>query len=63
MRILCECDDPTCHEQIELSMDEILFLRGGETNRFIIIPGHESDTDRIVATDSMEKFVVVENDV
>ena len=62
MNILCECNDMDCTEHIELSMDEILFLRGGANNRYIIVPGHETDGDRVVGTDSMERFVVVEND-
>lgn len=62
MQILCECEDMACSEHIELSMDEVLFLRGGQSNRYILVPGHESVSDEIVGTDSLERFVVVESD-
>jgi hypothetical protein len=61
LQLLCECDDKDCRETIDLTMDEVIFLRGPERNRYILIPGHESPDDVIVGMDSLNRLIVVEN--
>ena len=39
---LCECDDPSCHTGIELSLDEYRSIRGNPTY-FVVAAGHEGE--------------------
>lgn len=63
MDILCECDDEACSQVIQLTMDEIIWLRSGGGDRLIKVPGHEEEEDVIVTTDSHGRFVVVISDL
>ena len=57
---VCECSDETCHQRIELTVEQ--FHRySTNPKRFIIIPGHEqSDIEQIIEHfpffDIVEKF-------
>jgi hypothetical protein len=58
MSILCECGNPECIEQIDLTVDEYRTLRADPT-RFALKPGHEiSDVERIVERHG--RYIVVE---
>jgi hypothetical protein len=48
--VLCECDDATCMEQIELSRDAYERVRAGASH-FIVVRGHESQDVEVVITD------------
>jgi hypothetical protein len=55
---VCECSDETCHEKIELTVNQ--FRRYSvRSDRFLIKPGHqESDIEKIVET--RDGYAVVE---
>ena len=58
MEVLCECDDPDCHEPVKITRAEYESVRAVPT-QFVVLPGHEnSDIDRVVSTN--ERFLVVE---
>ena len=39
---LCECDDPSCHAGIALTLEEYHWIRNHPTY-FVVTPGHEGD--------------------
>jgi hypothetical protein len=39
---LCECDDPSCHAAVELSLDDYRSIRSHPTY-FLVAAGHEGD--------------------
>ena len=54
---LCECGDPDCSEQIELTREEYERVRS-DPALFAIVPGHEhSDVEQIVETN--DRFDIV----
>jgi hypothetical protein len=55
---LCECPEPECTELVQLSMDEYQAVRS-QPARFLQIPEHQSDGDRIVA--QRTGYVITEN--
>ncbi len=55
---LCECGDDSCHQRIEMSLEEYERLRS-EPRRFAIAPGHESGTVEAVI-DKNDRYWVVE---
>src|SRR5436189_6259393 len=58
MEVLCECDDPDCHEPVKITRAEYESVRAVPT-QFVVLPGHENgDVDRVVNTN--ERFLVVE---
>jgi hypothetical protein len=58
MEFLCECDDPDCHEPVNVTRSEYESVRAGPTH-FVVLPGHEDGgVERLVSTD--ERFLVVE---
>jgi hypothetical protein len=58
MELLCECDDPDCHEPVNITRAEYESVRAVPTH-FFVLPGHENgDVDRVVNTN--ERFLVVE---
>jgi hypothetical protein len=45
----CECDDPACHERVEVPLTDYEEVRT-EATHFIVRPGHENDRfERVVA--------------
>jgi hypothetical protein len=54
---ICECDDETCFERIQIALPEYERLRA-RGNRFAIKPGHENLEVEDV-TDEYEQYVVV----
>ena len=54
---LCECADEDCTERIRLSPDEYESLRA-EPRRFVVLRGHETDVERVVA--DRGRYLIVE---
>ena len=45
----CECDDVTCHERVEVPLEDYEEVRSDSTH-FIVRPGHENErVERVVA--------------
>jgi hypothetical protein len=43
---LCECDDPSCHAGIELTLEEYHWIRSHPTY-FVVAPGHEGELEGV----------------
>jgi hypothetical protein len=54
---ICECLDETCDESISLTVEEYEHIRQ-ESNRFVILPGHEEPAVEEII-DSTDRFLVV----
>ena len=55
---VCECDDKTCTDRLEASLDEYQSVRADATH-FLLAPGHENHrVERVVARKS--RFWVVQ---
>jgi hypothetical protein len=54
---VCECEDGSCIEKVELTPDEYEWLRA-DGNRFAVKPGHENPAVEDV-TDRFEQYLVV----
>jgi hypothetical protein len=54
---LCECGSGQCAERIDLWLEEYTGVREHH-DRFLIVPGHETPLDRVLA--EYERFTVVE---
>ena len=57
MRILCECGDGTCRDQIVVAQDAYSRVREQAT-RFLIRPGHESVETETVVSKHLEYWTV-----
>lgn len=44
--VLCECEEPSCHEPILLATDEYELVRGDGTY-FVIVSGHATDGEAV----------------
>jgi hypothetical protein len=54
---ICECLDPTCDEQVALTIEQYEHVRAG-SNRFFVLPGHHlEDVEEVVET--TDRFLVV----
>lgn len=57
MRIVCECGDRECVEQLEISIAAYETVRE-DPSFFVIVPGHEeADVERVVSRD--ERYWIV----
>jgi len=43
---LCECDEPSCHAGIALTLEEYRWVRSHPTY-FVVAPGHESEMEGV----------------
>ena len=59
--LLCECSDVECTETIHLSQGEYDRVRR-EPNRFVVLPGHETEAEEVVAAGA-RRHIVEETDV
>src|SRR3954465_8531971 len=53
----CECDDSHCREEILLEFEEYMFLH--RQMGYIVVPGHETPDEEIIAEDPDGRFVYV----
>ncbi|MBV8065239.1 MAG: hypothetical protein JOY72_02895 [Actinobacteria bacterium] len=58
MSFICECDDPTCTERVEATIEQYERVRADAT-RFLVAPGHGDRTIETVV-ETRPHFVVVE---
>jgi len=61
LEVLCECADPRCTDQVELTLEEYEEIRS-ESTHFVVRPGHQNGGIED-AVWSSERFVVVEKEV
>ena len=57
MRLLCECGDESCFEQIELTVEEYERVRA-DPALFAVRPGHEA-RDREVVVEEHDRYSIV----
>jgi hypothetical protein len=54
---VCECMNETCDEQVSLTLEEYEHIRS-DSNRFLVLPGHNvSEVEEVVETS--DRFLVV----
>jgi hypothetical protein len=56
---MCECGDPTCFQQIELTNEEYEGVRS-HPSRFFVARGHEDLTAGEVVVEAASRFTIVE---
>jgi hypothetical protein len=54
---LCECDNESCTELLQLELGEYERVRENPRH-FVIVPGHDSESDRLIET--RDRYAVVE---
>ena len=57
--IICECSDETCTERVSLPVAVYESVRA-DPRRFVVMPGHDNDFERIV--DRSDGYAIVEKE-